>query len=93
MNRKQINDVTMPEILDVHGLWCPLPAMKVVDKLKQRPDETLVVLTDDPAACGQIIRVATSLGCQCSRQKDGQEFKITVAPLHYGENEFGGQRT
>jgi TusA-related sulfurtransferase len=72
----------MTEILDVHGLSCPLPAMKVIDKLKQRPDETLVVLTDDPAACGSIIRAATSLDYQCSHQKDGQAFKITIAPLN-----------
>jgi TusA-related sulfurtransferase len=72
----------MTEILDVHGLYCPLPAMKVIDKLKQRPDETLVVLTDDPAACGSIIRSAKSLGYQCSYQKDGQEVKIIITPLH-----------
>jgi len=69
----------MPEILDVHGLYCPLPAMKVIDKLKQRPDETLIVLTDDPAACGSIVRAATSLGYQCSYQGKRQKFKIIIA--------------
>ena len=68
----------MPEQIDVRGLSCPLPAMRVINALKQQNDKILMVLSDEPSACENIIRVAQGLGYKCSTRKDGVEFQISI---------------
>lgn len=64
--------------LDLRGLSCPIPAMRVKDALaKDAPDE-LVVTTDCSTPTENIEFVADSAGYDCTAEKDGDVAKVTI---------------
>jgi TusA-related sulfurtransferase len=64
--------------VDVQGLACPIPVMRVMKALSNRNQGRVVVLLDDPVARENVSRLATHLGFawQCESCPGG--FRITI---------------
>jgi tRNA 2-thiouridine synthesizing protein A len=69
-----------PEILDLRGLKCPLPALFARRRLQRaKAGETIVVLTDDPLAPVDIPHMCTQEGfTHVSTERDGALARITL---------------
>jgi selenium metabolism protein YedF len=69
------------ETLDCRGLACPLPVMRVRDRIASRPGEPFVVLVDNPAAVENVSRFVTKGGGTAAVTPDGDGgATITVSP-------------
>ena len=68
----------MVEKLDVRGLSCPLPVVKVRNKLTELKEGLLEVLVDTGTARDNIIRMANNNGWKVETKEQGEEYLLTI---------------
>ena len=68
----------MAEKLDVRGLSCPLPVVKVRNKLTELKEGLLEVLVDTGTARDNIIRMANNNGWKVETKEQGEEYLLTI---------------
>jgi tRNA 2-thiouridine synthesizing protein A len=70
-----------PEVLDLCGLKCPLPALMARRHLKRsRPGATVLVLTDDPMAPIDVPHMCRTEGFEIiSVERDGDSARMLLA--------------
>lgn len=64
--------------LDLRGLSCPIPAMRVKDALAKETPEELTVTTDCSGPTENIEFVAESAGYECDAARDGDITTIRI---------------
>jgi tRNA 2-thiouridine synthesizing protein A len=72
---------TKPQLLDLRGLKCPLPALMARRYLKRaKPGATVLVLTDDPMAPIDVPHMCRSEGfAVVSVDRDGDSARIVLS--------------
>jgi tRNA 2-thiouridine synthesizing protein A len=68
----------MVEKLDVRGLSCPLPVVKVRNKLTELKEGLLEVLVDTGTARDNITRMANNNGWKVETKEQGEEYLLTI---------------
>ena len=68
----------MAEKLDVRGLSCPLPVVKVRNKLTELKEGLLEVLVDTGTARDNITRMANNNGWKVETKEQGGEYLLTI---------------
>ena len=70
-----------PEVLDLRGLKCPLPALMARRHLKRaEPGATVLVLTDDPMAPIDVPHMCRSEGfAVVSVERDGDQARMVLS--------------
>ncbi|MCP4900442.1 MAG: sulfurtransferase TusA family protein [bacterium] len=64
-NQQAVAEIKADETLDLRGLWCPLPPLKTVAKLKgMKPGQVLEVLGTNPVGNKVAPWIAQKLGDQ-----------------------------
>lgn len=53
--------------IDARGLRCPWPAIRLAKAMREQSDAALVIMADDPAAAGELQRVAVAAGAGFER--------------------------
>jgi selenium metabolism protein YedF len=66
------------DVVDARGLACPIPVMRTKDALMK--GEPLVVLVDDPIACENVSRFASTSGCAVEISQQQGQFELTITP-------------
>ena len=66
-------------MVDVRGLLCPMPLVKVRKEIEKNAPKTLEVLFDDKGALDNVTRFVTGLGYKTEVQKDGPDFKLVLS--------------
>ncbi|NLM46315.1 MAG: hypothetical protein GX200_05910 [Firmicutes bacterium] len=64
--------------LDVRGLSCPEPVIRVKKAIEANPGEPLTVLCDSFVAAENIRRLSGSLGYKCETVENDDEFVLTL---------------
>ena len=65
-------------MLDVRGLLCPMPLVKVRKEIEKNAPATLEVLFDEKGALDNVTRFVTGLGYKTEVVKDGPDFKLIL---------------
>ncbi|MDD3819233.1 MAG: sulfurtransferase TusA family protein [Actinomycetota bacterium] len=68
----------MAEKLDVRGLSCPLPVVKVRNKLTELKEGLLEVLVDTGTAKDNITRMANNNGWKVETKEQGEEYLLII---------------
>ncbi len=68
----------MAEKLDVRGLSCPLPVVKVRNKLTELKEGLLEVLVDTGTARDNITRMANNNGWKVETKEQGEEYLLNI---------------
>ena len=68
----------MAEKLDVRGLSCPLPVVKVKNKLTELKEGLLEVLVDTGTAKDNITRMANNNGWKVETKEQGEEYLLII---------------
>jgi tRNA 2-thiouridine synthesizing protein A len=68
----------MAEKLDVRGLSCPLPVVKVRNKLTELKEGLLEVLVDTGTAKDNITRMANNNGWKVETKEQGEEYLLNI---------------
>lgn len=68
----------MNEKLDVRGLSCPLPVVKVKNKLTEIKEGTLEVVVDTGTAKDNISRMANNNGWKVEAKEKGEEYLLII---------------
>jgi len=68
----------MSEQFDVRGLSCPLPVVKVKNKLAELKEDTLEILVDTGTAKDNITRMANNNGWKVEAKEQGEEYLLTI---------------
>ena len=68
----------MAEKLDVRGLSCPLPVVKVRNKLTELKEGLLEVLVDTGTAKDNITRMANNNGWKVETKERGEEYLLII---------------
>ncbi|MDD5638231.1 MAG: sulfurtransferase TusA family protein [Atribacterota bacterium] len=68
----------MVEKFDVRGLSCPLPVVKVRNKLTELKEGLLEVLVDTGTAKDNIIRMAVNNGWKVEAKEQGEEYLLII---------------
>ena len=71
----------MAEKLDVRGLSCPLPVVKVRNKLTELKEGLLEVMVDTGTARDNITRMANNNGWKVETKEQGEEYLLTINKL------------
>ena len=71
----------MAEKLDVRALSCPLPVVKVRNKLTELKEGLLEVLVDTGTARDNITRMANNNGWKVETKEQGEEYLLTIKIL------------
>jgi len=71
----------MAEKLDVRGLSCPLPVVKVSNKLTELKEGLLEVLVDTGTAKDNITRMANNNGWKVETKEQGEEHLLIINKL------------
>jgi tRNA 2-thiouridine synthesizing protein A len=71
----------MVEKLDVRGLSCPLPVVKVRNKLTELKEGLLEVLVDTGTAKDNITRMANNNGWKVETKERGEEYLLIINKL------------
>jgi len=71
----------MAEKLDVRGLSCPLPVVKVRNKLTELKEGLLEVLVDTGTAKDNITRMANNNGWKVETKEQGEEYLLIINKL------------
>ena len=69
----------MAEKLDVRGLSCPLPVVKVRNKLTELKEGLLEVLVDTGTAKDNITRMANNNGWKVEIKEQGEEYLLIIS--------------
>ena len=65
-------------MLDVRGLLCPMPLVKVRKEIEKNAPASLEVLFDEKGALDNVTRFVTGLGYKTEVVKDGPDFKLVM---------------
>ena len=65
-------------MIDVRGLLCPMPLVKVRKEIEKSNPSTLEVLFDDKGALENVTRFVTGLGYKTEVVADGPDFKLVM---------------
>ncbi|ADC65248.1 SirA family protein [Ferroglobus placidus DSM 10642] len=65
------------KVLDLRGLTCPMPVIKLKSELEMGNGE-LVVLTSDPGTLSEIPALAEKLGWKVVKVEENECFKFTL---------------
>ena len=66
-------------MVDVRGLSCPIPVLKVQEEIKKNNPETLEVLLDNDTAKGNVARLAHKLGYEVEvMELEDEEYRLTL---------------
>jgi len=68
----------MNEKIDVRGLSCPLPVVKVKNKLKELQEGTLEVLVDTGTAKDNVSRMANDAGWKVEIKEQEDEYLLII---------------
>jgi TusA-related sulfurtransferase len=68
----------MAEKLDVRGLSCPLPVVKIRNKLTELKEGLLEVLVDTGTARDNITRMASNNGWKVETKEQGEEYLLII---------------
>jgi tRNA 2-thiouridine synthesizing protein A len=68
----------MSEKFDVRGLSCPLPVVKVKNKLKELQEGTLEVLVDTGTARDNVSRMANNAGWKVKVKEQEDEYLLII---------------
>ena len=68
----------MSEKFDVRGLSCPLPVVKVKNKLAELKEGTLEVLVDTGTARDNVSRMADNSGWKVEVKELGDEYLLII---------------
>ena len=66
-------------MLDVRGLLCPMPLVKVRKEIEKNAPASLEVLFDEKGALENVTRFVTGLGYKTEVVKDGPDFKLILS--------------
>ena len=66
-------------MVDVRGLLCPMPLVKVRKEIEKNNPSTLEVLFDDRGALDNVTRYVTGLGYKTEVVKEGPDFKLVLS--------------
>jgi len=69
----------MSEKMDVRGLSCPLPVVKVRNKLTEIKVGMIEVLVDTGTAKDNIVRMADSMDWQVEVKEEGDEYLLNIS--------------
>ncbi len=69
----------MSNKIDVRGLSCPLPVVKVRNKLIELKGGVLEVLVDTGTAKDNIIRIANNMNWKVEIKQEGDEILIIIS--------------
>ena len=65
------------KVLDLRGLTCPMPVIKLKRELEKEKGE-LMVLTSDPGTLSEIPTLAEKLGWKVVKVEENECFKFTL---------------
>ena len=65
-------------MVDVRGLLCPMPLVKVRKEIEKNNPSTLEVLFDEKGALENVTRFVTGLGYKTEVVKEGPDFKLSL---------------
>ena len=65
------------KVLDLRGLTCPMPVIKLKRELEKENGE-LMVLTSDPGTLSEIPALAEKLGWKVVKVEENECFKFTL---------------
>ncbi len=68
----------MSEKFDVRGLSCPLPVVKVKNKLTELKEGMLEVLVDTGTAKDNVTRMAKNAGWKVEVKEQGEEYLLIM---------------
>jgi TusA-related sulfurtransferase len=68
----------MSEKFDVRGLSCPLPVVKVKNKLTELKQGLLEVLVDTGTAKDNVVRMSKNAGWKVEVKEQGEEYLLII---------------
>lgn len=69
----------MSVTVDARGLSCPQPVIMTLNEIKTGKDREIVVLVDTDTSKENVMRAATSQGCQVGPMTpEGQGYRIAI---------------
>jgi len=68
----------MEEIIDARGKACPQPVLMTKKALEDREEGTFSVVVDSAISKDNVVRFATSQGCETRVEEKGKEFHMEV---------------
>jgi len=69
----------MTTTVDARGLSCPQPVIMTLDEIKKGSDKDIVVLVDTDTSKENVVRAATSQGCQVKDvSPEGEGYRIAI---------------
>ena len=66
-------------MVDVRGLLCPMPLVKVRKEIEKSNPATLEVLFDDKGALDNVTRYATGLGYKATCTEENGDYKLVLS--------------
>jgi tRNA 2-thiouridine synthesizing protein A len=66
--------------VDVRGLSCPIPVVRVREAIEASPGEELSVLADSEVVVENVSRMATSRGFTATVEETGDDYRIRLTP-------------
>ena len=69
----------MATTVDARGLSCPQPVLMTLDEIKTGKDKEIVVLVDTETSKENVMRAASSQGCEVTDvSADGEGYRIAM---------------
>lgn len=65
-------------MVDVRGLLCPMPLVKVRKEIEKNNPSTLEVLFDDKGALENVTRFVTGLGYKTTFTEENGDYKLVL---------------
>ncbi|MBC7074723.1 MAG: sulfurtransferase TusA family protein [Syntrophomonadaceae bacterium] len=66
--------------IDVRGLSCPIPVVKVKKAMEENPNQPIEVMTDSQVSRENVSRLAENSGYTVKEEENGREFKLYLEP-------------
>lgn len=66
-------------MVDVRGLLCPMPLVKVRKEIEKNNPATLEVLFDDKGALDNVTRFVTGLGYKTTVAEENGDYKLVLS--------------
>lgn len=66
-------------MVDVRGLLCPMPLVKVRKEIEKSNPATLEVLFDDKGALENVTRFVTGLGYKTTVSEENGDYKLVLS--------------
>lgn len=66
--------------VDVRGLSCPIPVVKIKKAIENNPTDEIIVLLDSNVSKENVTRLAAGKGYNTQSQDTGNEYRLTLKP-------------